>query len=84
MTTIKTKPSKLWRKIMYDGHRPVIPTDSIIWDLHKHDISVGTYKTHFVSPNRAILLDHEKIYLLYFSHMKLHGYQLLNNIFEVD
>ncbi len=83
MTKKKVTPSKLWRKIMYDKQRPVIPITSIIWDIHKHDISVGTYKTHFITSNRAILLDNGKIYLLYFTHRQLYGYQLLDNIFEV-
>lgn len=82
--TISTKPSKLWRNIMDDMQRPVIPTTSIIWDLSKHDISVGMYKTHFIAPNRAILLDNGKIYLLYFTHRQLHGIQLLDNIFGVN
>ena len=86
MITIKKNitPSKLWRKIMFDKQRPVFSPDDIIWDIHKHDISVGTYKTHFITSNRAILLDNGKIYLLYFSHRQLHGYQLLDNIFGVD
>ncbi len=68
--------SKLWKRIMDEYHRPVIPTDSIIWDYKKHELGIGTYKTTFVAPNRAIIQTRTQIFLFYFKNKRLHAAEL--------
>lgn len=69
------KPSKSWQKHMLNG-KPIINLMSPKLSKECWNIRIGMGKAHFIMPNRVVLLQDNRLFLFFYQHNQLHGYEL--------
>lgn len=69
------KPSKSWKKHSLNG-KPIINLMSPKLSKECETLQVGVGRAHFIMPNRVVLLQDNRLFLFFYQHSQLHGYEL--------